>query len=137
MTRPRPTEIWAPRAAEQGELHGASSLPFNQDSAECTCTLLNPTTATDRSDSPDTFGEPQLSQVALDDLAPVVDVYEPRDGVQQCALLRVRQGTVAGVGQQQIQVVRCRVRQLPLVSVKLAGPNRSAEASSRSFSGMS
>ena len=33
VTRPRPTENRAPRAAEQGELHAAFLLPFNQDSA--------------------------------------------------------------------------------------------------------
>src|SRR4051794_13029903 len=72
--------------------------------------------ATGRSRSPDSLGGPQLSQVALDNLTPIVHVDQPRDGVQQRAPLHVRQGTVSGVGQQQIQVVSCRVRQLPLVS---------------------
>src|SRR6185503_14870986 len=52
----------------------------------------------------------------------VVHVDQPRDGVQQCAPLHVRQGSVSGVGQQQIQVVSCRVRQLPFVSVELCWP---------------
>src|SRR6185369_1223294 len=121
VTRALPTESRTPRA---DDLHGAPWLPFNQLPSGGTGALLNPT-ATERSDSPDSLGDPQLSQVALDNLTPVVHVDQPRDGVQQCAPLNGRQGTVSRVGQQHIQVVSCRVRQLPLVSIERRRPESS------------
>src|SRR5262249_51347114 len=86
VTSALPTESWTPRAADP---HGAPWLPFNQLPSGGTGTLLN-LTASGRSDSPDSLGDPQLSQVALDNLTPVVHVNQPRDGVQQCAPLHVR-----------------------------------------------
>ncbi|GAB3839583.1 hypothetical protein GCM10027610_045640 [Dactylosporangium cerinum] len=66
VTRAPRTESRTPRAAD---LHGAPLLPFNQFPSGDTCALLKPT-ATGRSDSPDSLGDPQLRQVALDNLPP-------------------------------------------------------------------
>src|SRR6185369_12216665 len=82
------------------------------------------TTPTDRLGSPLALSEPQFGQVALDHSSAMVPVDEPGNTSQQPVALSGRQGPVSGVREQQIKVLRCRVRQLPLVAVEPRRPER-------------